>query len=291
LWNLDIPPNTPYNGDSRPRFTAKNDPTKNDPVCIKLYTPQPERSETMQVHFILKSSNGKTGAIPVTYTQRGSCPDECPLQGDGGCYAEDYFTRMTWDKVDSGKLGASWDTLTDKVQALPLNQLWRHNVGGDLPKQTPATTLSTATTTAPAPSMIDTEKLGTLVAANKGKRGFTYTHYPDTEHNIAAIRHANDNGFTINLSANDLDHAVRLAKHGLPMTTLVPVDWGTKTVMYGGLRIVPCPATYRDGVTCGTCELCAVSKRDCVVAFPAHGSRKNKVTAQIIARSGTGQAA
>jgi hypothetical protein len=282
LWKLDIPPIPPYNGGSRPRFTAKNDPTKNDLVCIKLYTPQPERSETMQVHFILKSSNGKTGSIPVTYTQRGSCPDECPLQGDMGCYAEDYFTRMTWDKVDSGKLGASWDILTGKIQALPDGQLWRHNVGGDLPKHTS----TTATTTAPAPSMIDTEKLGTLVEANRGKRGFTYTHYPDTEHNIAAIRHANDNGFTINLSANDLDHAVRLAKHGLPMTTLVPVDWGTKTVMYGGLRIVPCPATYRDEVTCRTCQLCAVWTRDCVVAFPAHGSRKNKVTAQIIARTG-----
>jgi hypothetical protein len=199
---------------------------------------------------------------------------------------------MTWDKVDSGKLGASWDTLTDKVQALPLNQLWRHNVGGDLPKQEASTTATTtATTTAPAPSMIDTEKLAALVAANKGKRGFTYTHYPDTEHNLAAIRDANDNGFTINLSANDLDHAVRLAKHGLPMTTLVPVDWGTKTVMHGGLKIVTCPATYIDEVTCATCKLCAVSKRDCVVAFPAHGSRKNKVTAQIIARSGTGVAA
>jgi len=243
----------------------------------------------MQVHFILKSSNSKTGGIPVTYTQRGSCPDECPLQGDMGCYAEDYFTRMTWDKVDSGKLGASWDILTGKVQALPDGQLWRHNVGGDLPKHTPATTA--ITNTAPAPSMIDTEKLAALVAANKGKRGFTYTHYPDTAHNLAAIRHVNDNGFTVNLSANDLDHAVRLAKHGLPMTTLVPVDWGTKTVMHGGLKIVPCPATYRDEVTCKTCKLCAVSTRDCVVAFPAHGSRKNKVTAQIIARSGTGQAA
>lgn len=238
----------------------------------------------MQVHFIPKSSNIKTGPIPVTYTQRASCPPECPLQGDGGCYAEDYFTRMTWDKVDSGAYGASWDVFTSKVQALPLNQLWRHNVGGDLPKQT--STSTTAPTTAPAPSMIDTEKLGSLVEANRGKRGFTYTHYPDTAHNLAAIRAANDNGFTINLSANDLDHAQQLAKHGLPVVTLVPVDWGTKTVMHEGLKIVTCPATYRDEVTCATCKLCAVSARDCIVAFPAHGSRKNKVTAQIIARTG-----
>ena len=239
----------------------------------------------MQVHFISRSSNSKTGAIPVTYTQRASCPYECPLQGDMGCYAEDFYTRMTWDKVDAGTYGTPWNVFTDKVRALPDLQLWRHNVGGDLPKQT--STSTSTSTTAPAPSMIDTEKLAALVAANKGKRGFTYTHYPDTAHNLAAIRHANDNGFTINLSANDLDHAVRLAKHGLPVVTLVPVDWDTKTVMHEGLKIVTCPATYRDEVTCATCKLCAVSTRDCVVAFPAHGSRKNKVTAQIIARSGT----
>ena len=217
------------------------------------------------------TGNRKVGPIPVTRSPQKNCPESCAFKGRG-CYAENAPLVWAWQKDH-----LPWEEVLWNIRRLSKGQLWRHNEAGDLPGV--------------SPFHIHPGAIDELILANKGKRGFTYTHYPDTEHNIAAIRHANDNGFTINLSANDLDHAVRLAKHGLPMTTLVPVDWGTKTVMHGGLKIVTCPATYIDEVTCATCKLCAVSTRDCVVAFPAHGSRKNKVTAQIIARSGTGQAA
>ena len=52
----------------------------------------------MKYHFILKSANSKTGPLPVTYSQRETCPQSCPhYRAD--CYAEDYYTRMSWDKV------------------------------------------------------------------------------------------------------------------------------------------------------------------------------------------------
>ena len=223
----------------------------------------------MKTHFIPKSANSKTGPIPVTYSSRATCPPTCPLKG-AGCYADDYYTSMTWNKVTAGTMGTDWPEFTDKIRAIKPGQLWRHNVAGDLPG---------------ADGAIDAEKLALLVDANAGKRGFTYTHYPDNAENITAIRHANKHGFTINLSGNDLDHAVNLTRHGLPVVAIVPMDYPTETTEYKGYKVITCPATYRDEVTCATCKLCSVSARDSIVAFPAHGSRKRIVNElAIIAR-------
>jgi hypothetical protein len=226
---------------------------------------------TILAHFIAISSNRKIGAIPCTYSARFTCPDSCPLK-KAGCYAEDFRTAMLWNKVDSGKLGKEWEAFCEDIRTIKTGQLWRHNVAGDLPP------IDTDT--------IDADKLAQLVDANKGRNGFTYTHYPDTEHNIDAIRNATENGFTINLSGNNLDHAADLARHGLPVVAIVPIDYPTETTYYKGHKVITCPATYRDEVTCATCKLCQVSKRGSIVAFPAHGSKKRMVNESlIIARS------
>ncbi|MFZ9994271.1 MAG: DUF7227 family protein [Steroidobacteraceae bacterium] len=47
----------------------------------------------------------------------------------------------------------------------------------------------------------------------------------------------------------------------------------------GGRRIAPCPATYRDDVSCSTCQLCQRRRRGVIVGFPAHGVSKRKVSA------------
>jgi hypothetical protein len=60
----------------------------------------------MNTALTLKSSNDKTGPIPVSTTSRVSCPATCPLAGDGGCYADaGYYTRMHWDAVTAGTRG------------------------------------------------------------------------------------------------------------------------------------------------------------------------------------------
>jgi hypothetical protein len=61
----------------------------------------------MKFQFIKKSSNSKVGAIPVTNSPRATCPSNCPLSGNGGCYAEAGFhTRLNWDKLDRGERGS-----------------------------------------------------------------------------------------------------------------------------------------------------------------------------------------
>jgi hypothetical protein len=122
--------------------------------------------------------------------------------------------------------------------------------------------------------------LDALVAANKGKRGFTYTHKPlDKAAERDAIARANANGFTINLSANDLSHADKLADLAIgPVVVVLPANATQNTVTPVGRKVVVCPATIRDDVSCADCGLCA-RLRDAIVGFPAHGTSKRKADA------------
>jgi len=147
----------------------------------------------MKTIFVKKSGNSKTGPIPVTYSQRETCPPSCPHYGDD-CYGEDYFVRMAWNKVP--KTGIQWADLCEKVAALPAGQVWRHNVAGDLPGEGEA---------------VDVKALQLLVKANIGRRGFTYSHKKSPQA-VRAIRAANRAGFTVNLSADDAGEADKLAE-------------------------------------------------------------------------------
>lgn len=206
-------------------------------------------------HFVKQSANTKTGPIPVTYSERDTCPPSCPhYRAD--CYAEDYYTRMTWDKV--AQRGQELAGLCAAVAALPPGQLWRHNVAGDLPG---------------TGEELDPVALGEIVRANIGRRGFTYTHKksPDALHWASM---ATQWGFTVNLSADDVGDADQLADAASgPVVAIVPMDTPEKTFTPAGRTVIVCPAQTRDNVTCATCGLCARADRSVIVGFRAHGSR------------------
>lgn len=207
-------------------------------------------------HFIPVSANSKTGPIPVTYSQRETCPESCPHYRSD-CYAEDFYTRMTWDKVP--QRGADLSGLCASIAALPQGTLWRHNVAGDLPG---------------IGETIDAHALGEIVRANMGKRGFTYTHKHTSADNLDWIRHANAWGFTVNLSADDAGHADALADTGAgPVCAIVPTDTPEHSFTPAGRRIVVCPAQTRPDITCQTCGLCQRQNRAVIVGFRAHGTR------------------
>lgn len=207
----------------------------------------------MRYHFIPESSNRKTGAIPVTYTERASCPPSCPhYRAD--CYAEDFYTRMAWDKVP--QRGGTLEALCEAIAALPEGQLWRMNVAGDLPGEGEA---------------VDPVALGEIVRANTGRRGFTYTHKKSPEA-IEWAAHATRWGFTVNLSADDAGDADALAPFG-PVCAIVPTDTPEKSYTPEGCTIIVCPAQTRDDVTCETCGLCARADRAVIIGFRAHGTR------------------
>jgi ferredoxin len=209
--------------------------------------------------------NRKTGRIPVSTTSADTCPDACPFKATGVCYAKHGKVRMHWDKVSAGLRGMTFDAFCDAVRELPKGILWRHNQAGDLPGSA---------------DTLDCDMLAQLVDANRGRRGFTYTHKPlTTDAEREAVKNANAHGFTVNLSANDLDHADMLAGLDIgAVVTVLPGDvYGNVPIFTpNGRRVVVCPATYRDEVTCESCGLCQRADRKVIVGFPAHGPGKGK---------------
>lgn len=208
----------------------------------------------MKYQAVKQSKNMKTGPIPVTYSQRDTCPPSCPHYLDD-CYAEGFHTRMTWDKIPAR--GVELGALVRFIEAMPAGQLWRHNVAGDLPGEG---------------ETIDAAALGEIVAANTGRRGFTYTHKKSPEA-VTWARHATAWGFTVNLSADDAGEADKLAATGLPVVCIVPIDTPKQTTTPEGRQILVCPAQTINYMTCALCGLCQKADRRQIIGFRAHGAK------------------
>jgi hypothetical protein len=216
-----------------------------------------------QVALTLGSKNSKTGNIPVSTSERATCPTTCPFYNKG-CYAKYGPQNIHWNKVSRAERGFDWQEFVKQIARLPKNQLWRHNASGDLPHNE---------------GNIDYIKLRKLIDANRGRRGYTYTHHVLNEHNRISIENANARGFTINASTESVEVADKvMTEHGIPAVAVVPSD---KTDRFykteSGRKVITCPATIHDNVNCATCGLCAVADREFIIAFPAHGSAKKTV--------------
>ena len=234
-------------------------------------------------HLTQISRNSKLGAIPVTTSGAQTCPDACPLK-NGGCNMEVGRQAIHWRKVTNGQRGYDWAKLVDELNRKTYpTQVWRHNVSGDL---------------AGDGVTIDALKIKDLIKVNKGKRGFTYTHYDTIKNaeNRETVKAANAGGFVINLSGNNLTHADALADLEIaPVVSVLPSEYGIgkketvpeykarlKTLPQttpGGRRVTVCPATYLGGVSCATCKLCAAPNRRAIIGFPAEGIRKKQADA------------
>jgi hypothetical protein len=239
-------------------------------------------AQRIAILWTAKSSNSKTGPMPVSTTSKESCPRDCafrvdPKTGkDGPCYAmsgplsflwqglTDHGPNATWRSGVAKVTSTDWNGLCRNVEALAPGSLWRHNQAGDLPHKQ---------------GKIDRAKLLQLVKANRGRHGFTYSHHNVLQslHNQRLIQSATSAGFTINLSGNNLAHADQLADLGVaPVVCVLPstVSGNVKIETPKGRRVMVCPATYRHDVSCKTCGLCAVASRGVLVGFPSHGARK-----------------
>lgn len=224
----------------------------------------PRKGDGYTVKLIMTSGNRKLGRIPVSTTDGASCPSACGLK-NRGCYAEQGKTRMHWQEVP--KRGVSWFDFCNMVAAFPAGQFWRHNEAGDLPG---------------VDDHLDVSALGRLVESNEhaGAKGFTFTHKPlTTPEEREAVASANARGFTINLSAEGLEHADALAALGIaPVAVVVPNDVvGSKWKTPAGRDVVLCLNESR-GLSCVECKLCAAPFRKSIVAFKAHGQSGNIVS-------------
>ncbi|WFP46039.1 hypothetical protein VIPPAEUMC01_00105 [Pseudomonas phage vB_VIPPAEUMC01] len=217
----------------------------------------------MNFHLNLVSSNSKTGPIPVSTSHKDTCPDACPLKAKG-CYASYGPVNLHWKKLSNGERGVEWKEFLQQVRSISRGDLWRHNQAGDLVGQD---------------DVIDGIALMELVKANKGRRGFTYTHYPMNNFmNRQHVLSANRSGFTINLSGNNVAHADELADLNIaPVVTILPMDAENVSFTPKGRKVVACPAEKSDKVTCKSCGLCQVADREYIIGFRAHGTAKKTV--------------
>ena len=222
------------------------------------------------VHFIRKSDNRKIGNIPCAMTERSSCPTSCSFYNNG-CYAESGFVGMYWNRIgkSSNPNILKWNDFCSSVKSLPAGQIWRYGVAGDLPgvNQT-----------------INQKQLQTLLAANRGKRGWTYTHKPvfssgaREKKNRALIQLSNNSGFTINISTSSLEEADRAANLKIgPVVVTVPDTYYSIGRTPERRRVIVCPAQLREDMTCDKCRLCADPKRESIIAFKAHSSGKKLI--------------
>ena len=218
-------------------------------------------------HITLKSSNKKTGKMPVSTQHSDTCPTSCPFKSRG-CYADNFHLDLHWKKVDAKTIGTSWSDFCREVSDLKAD-IWRYAQAGDLPGRG---------------DHIDLRALKMLVRANDGRKSICYTHKPTSRrHNRDAISYANEHGFTVNLSANNLAHADNLLALGIaPVVAVVPdkpADLPRRYKTPQGNAVLLCPAYYVDGLTCQACTICSMRERDYIVALPVHGNGADKARA------------
>ena len=220
-------------------------------------------------HLTRVSSNAKTGPIPVSTSSAKLCPNTCPFRPEngGGCYASTGPLALHWAKVTAGERGDAWEDFLQQIRALPAGQLWRHNQAGDI--RDPKTAAGR-------------RQLQELTDANRGRRGFTYTHHRLTPAAIAAVKGATANGFTVNVSTETIAAADAAVAKGLRAVTVVPsTDTRKLWRSPDGNPVVTCPAQIHEGMTCERCQLCAGRAQEVIIAFRAHGTGKRHVDAAI----------
>lgn len=217
-------------------------------------------------HLNLHSKNEKTGAMPVSTSHNGTCPNACPFKAKG-CYAKAGPLAIHWRAVSEGGRGVDWKSFLSQVKGkIGENELWRHNQCGDLVGTN---------------NQIDRKALSELVEANKGKRGFTYSHYPLTPNNLKSLKKANEAGFTVNVSTNHISEVDIAMESGLPTVTVLPYlkDGYTTRILSTekGNKVMICPASLGKEITCKTCQLCQNPTRSYAIGFIAHGVSRNSL--------------
>ena len=213
-------------------------------------------------HLTKRSANVKTGPIPVSTSSRENCPKTCPFRSNG-CYAESGKLRLHWDKVTAGERGTEWQIFLDSIKALPESTFWRHNQAGDIKNPNTAA---------------GTKQLAQLTNANRGRKGYTYTHHRLTHIGVQNVKAATSQGFTVNVSADSEQAADVAISKGLRAVFVVNSAenrrfWNTAQ----GNRVVVCPAQLHKNIDCKTCKLCQSRPQNVAIAFLAHGNGKRKV--------------
>jgi hypothetical protein len=236
-----------------------------------------KRKLVTMFYLTRKSENKKTGRMTVSTSPNWTCPEACPLR-EHGCYSSYGKIYMWWRLISNtvGDANLEYENFLQRIKKLPNCSYWRHNQAGDF---VPAVGYR---------NRISVQHALSLAIVGKGKRGFTYTHYPVVKmkgtsqrtinSNRSTVCSLNDNGFTVNVSANNPSHADEILDSGItvPVVTVLPRHFVKEKIAVSktpkGRTILTCPAIIQNGMNCRKCRICMNSKRKVIIGFPVHGS-------------------
>lgn len=205
----------------------------------------------MATAYAIKSSNKKTGPIPVTYRTLDTCPTECAFHPSkkGGCYATG---RLFGLAEKHGKADSDAEILAELVRFTPPRSAIRFNVTGDVVLDDDV-------------DFDHIEWLNDFARQRPDAKPILYSH---------AWRRLDPGwfDFPVNASCETVEDVRKARALGWQTVITVPYDddplLGTPI---DDSMVVRCPAEYRTGVDCATCQLCA-KDRSSTVAFTTHGA-------------------
>jgi len=211
-----------------------------------------------------RSDNRKLGAVSATYVSQGSCPRDCPFYG-AGCYAEYGFVSVTTRRLNDADGGLSAGRLAlleaAAIDGLSGRRPMRLHVVGDCRTNAAARTVGAA---------------ARRYAKRGGQRVWTYTHAWRR-----VRRESWGEGVSV-LASCETPQQVREAQAaGYATAMVVPTHKQAAAYDHGGVKVVPCPAQTRVGVTCESCRLCwddgRLRRAGLTIAFAAHSQGERQV--------------
>jgi hypothetical protein len=231
-----------------------------------------------KLQAVAKSGNRKTGPIPVTYRSEDTCPTTCPFLPSGaigGCYT----TGRIMAQAERHGKGYTAHSLAKVFVAAEAGARYaRDRVSGDIVE-------NGAVDTGYLAMVAEAAALASDIRESFGDSRITpfgYTHAQDmlTEDDVAQVKAT---GYTLNASCETEGDVVRALALGMP--AVIATDEVSHGDTLAGRRVVQCPATSRDDVTCASCGLCAKDYENRpVILFPIHGVARNKARRAVAER-------
>mgnify|MGYP003138068406 FL=1 len=172
---------------------------------------------------------------------------------------------MHWNAVSNGSRSSEWRDHLNDLASLPFGSPIRFNQAGDL--------------VAGKTGRLSRAFMNGLMAVVKARRlqAWSYTHHDYTVgENARLLRRANREGLRINVSTETEESADRAIALGLPAVLAVSSKENRTVWRTPDRNLVKvCPAQLRD-TDCSRCMLCHKRGSKVIIAFLAHGARKNR---------------
>lgn len=207
-------------------------------------------------HFTARSGNSKLGPMSATYRTQESCPDTCPLIGDG-CYAHGRLFSFP-QRYGHSDIPAIVDRMIAEV---PIGGMVRFEVTGDVMT---------------VDGKVDWEWIRGCNRFAKMRPDVRIIRYTHSWQKVNAERFA----YPVNASCESPTEVEQAISRGYEaVIVLTGEDDELIGQKIAGKRVIICPEQSK-GVTCTQCRLCS-KPRNSIIGFLPHGPSRRKAAASV----------